>query len=70
MRASPGCTGASTRAAPGCDSTVQPFIRIAANERTRTTLADGPYWRYVYDDLGQVSSGKRYSSTVLDRVHG
>ena len=54
----------------GCDSTAQPFIRISANERTRTTLADGSYWQYVDDDLGQVSSGKRYSSTVLDRVHG
>ncbi len=47
----------------GFDSTAQPFIRVAANERTRSTLTNGSYWQYVYDDLGQVSSGKRYSST-------
>jgi len=39
------------------------YLYNTANERTRTTLADGSYWQYVYDDLGQVSSGKRYSST-------
>ena len=39
------------------------YLYNTANERTRTTLADGSSWQYVYDDLGQVSSGKRYSST-------
>ncbi|MDE0838798.1 MAG: hypothetical protein OSB41_07045, partial [Kiritimatiellae bacterium] len=30
----------------------------AANQRTRQTLADGRYWDYDYDDLGQLVSGK------------
>ena len=33
-----------------------------ANQRTRVTLADGSYWIYDYDSLGQVKSGKRYWS--------
>ena len=33
-----------------------------ANQRTRVTLADGSYWIYDYDTLGQVISGKRYWS--------
>jgi len=33
-----------------------------ANQRIRTTLADGSYWVYLYDKLGQVVSGKRYWS--------
>ena len=32
----------------------------SANQRTRRTLADGSYWVYAYDTLGQVISGKRY----------
>jgi RHS repeat-associated protein len=31
-----------------------------ANERTRMTHADGSYWVYEYDKLGQVTSGKKY----------
>jgi RHS repeat-associated protein len=31
-----------------------------ASQRVRTTLADGSYWIYEYDTLGQVKSGKRY----------
>jgi len=31
-----------------------------ANQRVRTTLADGSYWVYLYDKLGQVVSGKHY----------
>jgi len=34
----------------------------SANQRTRATLADGSYWVYTYDSLGQVISGKRYWS--------
>ncbi len=34
----------------------------SANQRTRATLADGSYWVYQYDSLGQVTSGKRYWS--------
>ena len=33
-----------------------------ANQRTRVTLADGSYWVYTFDDLGQVTSGKKYWS--------
>jgi YD repeat-containing protein len=28
-----------------------------ANQRTRATLADGSYWNYSYDSLGQLRSG-------------
>jgi RHS repeat-associated protein len=31
-----------------------------ANQRTRVNLADGSFWIYEYDKLGQVISGKRY----------
>ena len=31
-----------------------------ANQHTRLTLADGRFWVYAYDRLGQVVSGKRY----------
>ena len=31
-----------------------------ANQRPRTTLADGSYWVYAYDSLGQVISGRKY----------
>jgi RHS repeat-associated protein len=31
-----------------------------ANQRTALTLADGSYWSYGYDGLGQVISGKRF----------
>jgi YD repeat-containing protein len=33
-----------------------------ANQRTRVNLADGSFWIYEYDALGQVKSGKRYWS--------
>ncbi len=32
----------------------------AANQRTMNRLADGSYWRYGYDALGQVSSGSKF----------
>jgi hypothetical protein len=35
---------------------------IYANRRSRVNLADGSYWLYEYDNLGQVASGKRYWS--------
>ncbi|MCS7338849.1 MAG: hypothetical protein NZ739_11560, partial [Verrucomicrobiae bacterium] len=31
-----------------------------ANQRVRVNLADGSYWLYEYDALGQVISGRRY----------
>jgi YD repeat-containing protein len=34
----------------------------AANQRMRAGLADGSFWVYEYDALGQVKSGKRYWS--------
>jgi RHS repeat-associated protein len=34
----------------------------SANQRIRATLADGSFWVYEYDALGQVKSGKRYWS--------
>ncbi len=34
----------------------------SANQRTRTTLADGSYWVYAYDSLGQATSGRKYWS--------
>jgi RHS repeat-associated protein len=33
-----------------------------ANQRISVTLADGSYWLYQYDQLGQVISGKRFWS--------
>ena len=32
------------------------------NQRTRTTLEDGSYWNYSYDDLGQLDSGGKHTS--------
>jgi len=32
----------------------------SANQRVRTTLADGSYWVYGYDRLGQVIYGRKY----------
>ena len=32
----------------------------SANQRTQVTLADGSYWVYTYDSLGQVTSGSKY----------
>jgi RHS repeat-associated protein len=34
----------------------------AANQRTTRREADGSYWRYEYDSLGQVISGKKFWS--------
>jgi RHS repeat-associated protein len=36
------------------------YVYNAANQRTRSTLADGSYWLYAYDSLGQVKSGKKF----------
>ncbi|MCF7669658.1 MAG: RHS repeat protein [Verrucomicrobia bacterium] len=32
----------------------------SANQRTKMTLANGQYWEYEYDDLGQLVSSKKY----------
>jgi YD repeat-containing protein len=36
------------------------YAHNAANQRTQDTLADGSYWVYNYDSLGQVTSGHKY----------
>lgn len=36
------------------------YLYNAANQRARATMADGSYWLYQYDSLGQVKSGKKY----------
>ncbi len=38
------------------------FQHNDANQRIRCTLADGSFWVYQYDSLGQVKSGKLYWS--------
>jgi YD repeat-containing protein len=36
------------------------YLYNSANQRTVRTEADGSYWVYQYDSLGQVTSGKKY----------
>jgi len=36
------------------------YVYTNSNQRIRATLADGSYWIYTYDALGQVTSGKRF----------
>jgi RHS repeat-associated protein len=36
------------------------YLYNSANQRTMDRLADGSYWRYGYDSLGQVISGNKY----------
>jgi len=36
------------------------YVYNRANQRVRRSEADGSYWRYGYDSLGQVTSGKKY----------
>ena len=54
----------STAGIPACGS--QPisyrYDYNDADQRTRCTLADGSYWRYDYDELGQVVAGRRFFS--------
>jgi len=46
---------------PSADSAVSfAYDYNSANQRTRVTLADGSYWLYTYDALGQVTSGRKY----------
>ncbi|MCC5846427.1 MAG: RHS repeat-associated core domain-containing protein [Verrucomicrobia bacterium] len=49
-----------TEIATTVDSTVissHEYVHNLANQRTRADLADGSYWEYTYDDLGQVTGG-------------
>ena len=47
----------STSASPTLSFTYQ---YTNSNQRIKTTLADGSYWVYIYDSLGQVITGNRY----------
>jgi len=48
---------------PSADSAVSFAYQFNnANQRTRVTHADGSYWRYEYDALGQVTSGRKFWS--------
>lgn len=50
----------SISSAPSASSPISfDYLYNRANQRIRTTLADGSYWVYSYDALGQVTSGKR-----------
>ena len=39
-----------------------------SDKRTRNTLSDGSYWIYEYDDLGQVTKGKKYTASGVEVV--
>jgi len=52
-------TGISS--APSASSAVSfNYAYNSANQRTSVTNADGSFWLYQYDTLGQVTSGKKY----------
>lgn len=52
---------AISSAASGKDPfTARSYVYDDANQRSRAYLEDGSYWRYEYDALGQVISGKHY----------
>ena len=38
------------------------YVYNSANQRTYVTNADGSFWAWTYDNLGQVQSGKKYWS--------
>jgi YD repeat-containing protein len=38
------------------------YVYNSANQRTAVTNVDGSYWVYGYDQLGSVTSAKRYWS--------
>ena len=51
----------SISSAPSASSAVSfSYSLNDANQRVTTRLAEGSYWVYLYDDLGQVTSGKKY----------
>jgi RHS repeat-associated protein len=50
----------STPAASGESAAAFDYAYNDANQRTRVNMADGSFWIYEYDKLGQVTSGKRY----------
>jgi RHS repeat-associated protein len=53
----------SVSSAPSAGSAlINSYACNNANQRIRSTLADGSYWLYEYDSLGQVRSGRKYWS--------
>jgi len=51
---------ASTSSAIGQSAIGNSYGLNNANQRIRNTMADGSYWLYEYDSLGQVRSGRKY----------
>jgi RHS repeat-associated protein len=46
---------------PSSDSAISfTYAYNNANQRTRMTLADGSFWQYTYDPLGQVITGHKF----------
>ena len=52
----------STPSASGESAVAFNYAYNDANQRVRVNMADGSFWIYDYDKLGQVVSGKRYWS--------
>jgi len=53
----------STSSVPSASSAVSfSYSHNSANQRTRAAEADGSYWVYTYDPLGQVISGHKFWS--------
>ncbi len=53
----------SSSSSPSSSSSISFSYRYnSANQRTAVTNADTSYWRYLYDNLGQVISGKKFWS--------
>jgi len=46
------------------DRTSHAYLLNNANQRTKRTDADGSYWDYGYDSLGQVTNAVRYWAAV------
>jgi RHS repeat-associated protein len=53
-------TAISTASASGSLLNSFGYDYSALNDRTQTRRNDGTYWRYGYDGLGQITSGKKY----------
>ena len=51
---------ASVSSATGSSAIGNSYACNNANQRVRSTQADGSYWLYEYDSLGQVRSGRKY----------
>ena len=56
-------TSVTNTAYPSLEASGSSYQYNSANQRTRNYAADGTYWVYQYDDLGQVISGEE----ILER---